>query len=138
MKKISAQDKLNIVLELIAGKATARELSEKHQILSPKTLYNWRARLMESAKVIFASRRGARLRAWEPAPVGDATDVSSQAHMSSVGEDVSDEEADRELRHLYGVDLGTDDQPRTPKPRGSSMRGRSSLNRSIEKNRQKE
>lgn len=134
MTKLSAQDKLNIVLRLIAGESTAEELSKQNGVRSAKTIYNWRKRLVASADVIFAEKRGIRPRdSSKLPPLDHAADLADVPQDAVDSVPVSEDEADRELQDLFGVDLRA--RRRRAKKRlirrGRSKRGRMNLKRSI-------
>lgn len=134
MPKFSPQDKLNITLQLIAGDASAEELSRQYGFRSPKTVYNWRTRLMESAVVIFQERRGIRPRDRNPAPRVEPGDEKPEpAEIAIDGVLIPEDEADREMQDLFGIDL-VERRRRTrklPARKGESKRGRMNLKRML-------
>jgi transposase-like protein len=134
MKKFTPQEKLDILLRLIAGEATANELCEKYGVRSAKTLYNWRTRLLGSAESIFSERRGAPPR--NPSklpPPGDISDDEYLPRAPGVESAFSEDESDKELQDLFGVnelELRRKVRRRLT-PRTRSKRGRKTLQRTV-------
>lgn len=138
---MTPDQKLEIVLQHIAGEASAIELCHRHGIRSTKTLYNWRDRLMASAEEIFRERRGApRSTNLRPAEIEPGRHLEAPEAADPSDEFFEDDES-RELEKLFGVsdaeierqelvkNLPRKKRRTKPKSRAESARGRSSLKR---------
>ncbi len=135
MNNFKPQQKLEIVLSLVAGEATADELRRKIGVRSTKTIYNWLNRLKNSADVIYRERRGAPRRDAAKLPPPElGRDEGYLPPDSAQFFEEDDDGADKALLDLYCVEDEQRTRTARPKLRSESKRGRSSLARKIAAN----
>jgi transposase len=133
----SPDEKLAAVLEYLTKKTSVDEICKAHGIRSRKTVYNWHQRLLASAHLIFAERRGAPRRdSRKLAPIKREPNEANYSPSGDFGDcPWPDDEPDKEIGRLLGVDEAELERmvARRPKKPADAGRGRQSLKRTVAK-----